>query len=241
MGNVLLGELPWSEVEKRLKVDKTVIVPIGATESYGRHLPLGTDFLVVAEIAKRLGEMTDTLVLPVLPFGDSSDMMGFPGTISLKSVTVLSVLKDVCASLIKHGFTNIIFLNGHLGNVWPITAAVEESRKDNVHFAQIDWWRLVEALCAAMIEHGGHAGEVGTSIVKVLRPDLVQENEMVAEKARDLGFASFGLIETYPEYHELTRSGVLGDPKLASVEQGKKVLAMCMDYVGKFIEEFKKS
>lgn len=96
MGNVLLGELPWSEVEKRLKVDKTVIVPIGATESYGRHLPLGTDFLVVAEIAKRLGEMTDTLVLPVLPFGDSSDMMGFPGTISLKSVTVLSVLKDVC-------------------------------------------------------------------------------------------------------------------------------------------------
>ncbi|MGA2462479.1 MAG: creatininase family protein [Candidatus Bathyarchaeia archaeon] len=241
MGNVLLGELPWPEVEKRLKVDRAVIVPIGATESYGRHLPLGTDFLVVAEIAKRLGEMTDTLVLPVLPFGDSSDMMGFTGSISLKPETVLSVLKDVCASLIEHGFTKIIFLNGHLGNVWPITAAVEESKRENVRFAQVDWWRLVEALCAGMIEHGGHAGEVGTSIVKVLRPELVQENEMVAEKARDLGFASFALIETYPEYHELTSSGVLGDPKLASVEQGKKVLAMSIDYLRKFIEEFKKS
>lgn len=135
MGNVLLGEVPWSEVEKRLKADRTVIVPIGATESYGRHLPLGTDFLVVAEIAKRLGEMTDTLVLPVLPFGDSSGMMGFTGTISLKPETVLFVLNDVCASLIKHGFTKIIFLNGHRGNVWPITAAVEESKREGVRFA----------------------------------------------------------------------------------------------------------
>jgi creatinine amidohydrolase len=241
LGNVLLGEVPWSEVEKRLKADRTVIVPIGATESYGRHLPLGTDFLVVAEIAKRLGEMTDTLVLPVLPFGDSSDMMGFSGTISLKPETVLFVLNDVCASLMKHGFTKIIFLNGHLGNVWPITAAVEESKREGVRFAQVDWWRLVEALCAAMIEHGGHAGQVGTSVVKALRPDLVQENEIVAEKAREVELAAYPLIETYPEYHELTRSGVLGDPRLASEEMGRKVLDLCIEYLRRFVEDFKKS
>jgi creatinine amidohydrolase len=241
LGNILLGELPWSEIEKKLGANRTVIVPIGATESYGHHLPLGTDFLVVSEIAKRLGEMTDTLVLPVLPFGDSSDMMGFTGTISLRPETVMFVLKDVCASLVKHGFTRIIFLNGHLGNVWPITAAVEESKGQGVRFAQVDWWRLVEKLCAEMIEHGGHAGDVGTSIMKVLRPELVKESEIVSETAGNVGFAEFPLVETYPEYHELTRSGVLGDPRLASEEKGKKVLELCIDYLRRFVQEFKKS
>ena len=93
-----------------------VIIPVGSIEQHGQHLPLGTDILIVTELAKLIAQKADVIVAPVVLAGLSEHHMGFPGTLTLSPATFEAVVYETALSLIKHGFKKIMLFNGHGGN-----------------------------------------------------------------------------------------------------------------------------
>ncbi|RKX99981.1 creatininase family protein, partial [Candidatus Poribacteria bacterium] len=107
----------WEEV-KEANVE-IAILPIGSIEQHGRHLPLGTDWLIADRLARELGERLNAYVLPALPYGNSQEHMGFPGTIPLRPQTLALVIEDIILSLRHHGIKKVVVLSTHGGN-WII-------------------------------------------------------------------------------------------------------------------------
>ena len=99
-----LGKMTRPEVEKYLETDDVVLFPVGSTEQHGKHLPFDNDAFSAFEIAKRVAEETGVIYTPVMPFGYSIHHMNFPGSITLKTQTLVKVYKEVCLSLLQHGF-----------------------------------------------------------------------------------------------------------------------------------------
>lgn len=114
------------EVEELLTKTDMVIIPVGAIEQHGRHLPLGTDFINGVESCKLIAQERDVLVAPVLMAGQSPYHMGFAGTITLSAETILKVHMEAVESLIKHGFKRFMILNSHGGNRAITTLLVDQ-------------------------------------------------------------------------------------------------------------------
>ena len=104
----------WEEVAS--SGTEIAILPIGAIEQHGRHLPLGTDWLIADQVAKKLGERLNAYVLPALPYGNSQEHMGFTGTITLRPQTLALIIEDIVLSLRHHGIKNMVVLSSHGGN-----------------------------------------------------------------------------------------------------------------------------
>jgi creatinine amidohydrolase len=163
-----------------------VVVPIGATEQHGPHLPLGTDFLIVEHVARAAAQMArseggfDVLVAPTLPFGSSHHHLTFGGTVSLASEGYHGALRDMTASLIRSGFRRIFLLNGHGGNHELMQLVVRDLALEHpVNLAAASYWNLAaeavdgSGLLEAMLP--GHAGVFETSLILALRPELVAQ------------------------------------------------------------------
>lgn len=111
-----LPHMTWPEVEALAQRTDMVIIPLGALEQHGHHLPIGTDILNGIERAKLIAQRTDVLVAPILLPGNSPYHLGFPGTITLSLETIQSVYVEAAASLLRHGFKRFLILNSHGGN-----------------------------------------------------------------------------------------------------------------------------
>ena len=111
-----LPHMTWKEVEDLLTRTDIAIIPVGALEQHGHHLPIGTDVLNGLERAKLIAQRVDALVVPILMAGNSPYHLGFPGTISLSTQTIQRVYVEAVESLIRHGFKRFLILNSHGGN-----------------------------------------------------------------------------------------------------------------------------
>lgn len=161
-----------------------VVLPVGATEQHGPHLPVGTDTYAVTHIAHAaaaaLPESIPVLVAPCLPFGSSHHHLPFGGTLSLSTDTYYRVLVDLVESLITDGFRRIFILNGHGGNNELIQLAARDMALQHAaHLAAASYWAIAwDALIAAEAHlHGGlpgHSGVFETSLMLALRPELVR-------------------------------------------------------------------
>ncbi|MCG6947373.1 MAG: creatininase family protein, partial [Acidobacteria bacterium] len=96
--------MTWPEVEEYLKNSQGVIIPIGATEQHGPTGLIGTDAICAETLAWRAGELADAVVGPTLTVGMSEHHMHFPGSVTLRPTTLITVVRDVVLSLIRHGF-----------------------------------------------------------------------------------------------------------------------------------------
>lgn len=257
METVWMQEMTSEAVRDYLEQDNIVIVPIGATESHGPHLPLGTDCYEAIDYAEGIARQTDVLVTPPIWFGDSPHHMAQPGTISLQSETVIAVLKDVYRSLIHHGFKTIITFNGHRWANLPVIGIAAKTVKGEfpgVFFAVMD--PLVTGITAAREVqaspgHGVHGGEFETSHMLYKRPALVHMDK--AEVAQPEEFPSLLvpndpfasgdqvlLIHSKEEQAQMAPMGHIGDPTVATWEKGERLyLAIVGNGVG-FIEALRR-
>ena len=164
-----LAEMSWIQAEKLLSKTDLALVPVGAVEVYGPHLPQGSDGWVAQEVARRLAERVEAVVTPLVPIGCSQALMSFPGTLSVTSESLKAYLTDVCDSLIGWGIKHILFINGHAGNVPTIGEICRQFVANGIKCAQVDWWRAVYKAAPEVPESGelaiGHAGEVCTSVL----------------------------------------------------------------------------
>jgi creatinine amidohydrolase len=174
-----LAELNRDELQERLP-DATVVIPIGATEQHGPHLPIMTDHLMAETIALRAAELvpptTDVLVAPVLPYGCSQHHLAVGGALTVTQRTYIAFLVDLAESVARMGGKRLVLLNGHGGNEDPMRVAANElvfERRLGMAVAAVSYWTIgQEALRAFPTAGPGHAGHFETSCVLAVRPDL---------------------------------------------------------------------
>lgn len=136
--------MAWPEVETYLKTRKDLILPVGSTEQHGPTGLIGTDFLSSWEVAKTVGERTNTLVASPLCYGMALHHLDFPGSAALKPSTYLLVLKEIILSYARAGFENFHIINGHGGNIPTLQASFSEilNDKPRLRFQLFNWWLL---------------------------------------------------------------------------------------------------
>jgi mycofactocin system creatininase family protein len=182
-----------------------LVVPLGATEQHGPHLPLGTDTIIASALAASL---PDAVVAPALPYGSSGEHAGFPGTLSIGQAALRHVLVELVHSC---AFPRVLFVSAHGGNAEPVAAAVRELRGEG---REVWAW-------SPRWEGDAHAGRIETSLMLALAPELVGP-------ARDAGNVT-PLAALLPRLRSegvraVSANGVLGDPSGASAEEGRSLL-----------------
>jgi len=238
-GATLLTDLTWQEVESYLASRRSIVVPVGSTEQHGSAGTLGTDTLVAIGLCQDVSARTGVLVAPPIWTGDSSHHAAFPGTIWLRSSTLIALVTDVAASLASAGFTRQVWVNGHKGSNLPaLTLALRELHEYRFRqalFAVADPLHLGRAEAQELkTEPEHHGGALELSQVMYLRPDNVRTDRLGHEQA-DLGalaggwltadlFGSSGFVDipwNSVEERAFAATGAIGSSASASVELGQ--------------------
>jgi len=176
--------LHWADVDRGRLADllpeAVVLIPVGATEQHGPHLPTGTDALIASAVcaaaAAQAAPRSDRclIVVPAISFGASDHHLPFGGTLSLSPETLLAVILDLARCVATQGGRRLVLVNGHGGNVGVChAAAAAASTRYGLAVAYLDYWRVARPESETPIP--GHAGEFETSLVLALRPELVGE------------------------------------------------------------------
>ena len=239
-----IKEMTWTEFDNLRNKTDIAIIPIGATEVYGPHLPLGTDIIVCEEVAKLIAERITVLIGPSIGVGDSKCLYTFPGTIVAKPESFEAYLMDICESLLKWGFKKIFFLNSHVTNVCLIEHVCEKLKDNDVLCSQVDWWRFVKPASIGIADYDGdmahgHASEVGTSCMLYLKEDLVIK-ENIADQV-SLYQNKYPDFITYEDFDEYTKNGILGMGTAATKEKGEKIVLKCVDRIVDYLKDVYKA
>jgi creatinine amidohydrolase len=138
MNAIHFSHLTWKDVETRLGRDVRIVIPLGATEEHA-HLSLTTDSMVVEHVAHHACSEAGVICAPTVPFGCSAFSVHFPGTISLRTITMVHLIEDIIDNLYRQGFRRLIFVTGHGGNE-VITGVLSEAQMDRsrlcIHYLQ---------------------------------------------------------------------------------------------------------
>ncbi len=228
-----LEDLTWPEVEAELAAGRrTVVIPLGATEQHGPHMPLAVDAWVAEALASRFcARVPEALQAPTLRVGCSVEHMGFAGTVSIEVPALIGYVGDVITSLVKHGFEHVVVFSGHGGNDAPLASA-EAALRERARPAKLTVVHGIDAIGRLWQEEsaragapagaaGHHVGEFETSIIAALRPDAVRWSELRKGISGDV-------VEPqdlfYPSLRNHAPEGVVGDPTFASASRGEGYL-----------------
>ena len=237
-----MKELPGSKCAEMIQSKQTVIIPLGAYEIYGPHLPVGTDIIVAEEIAKRVGEKLEILVGPSISVGESAALYDFAGTLTISPTSFYAYLEDICRSFMKWGVKKIFFMNTHLGNVPIIGQLAWELKDEGITCVQVDWWRFIQPICRdGVTEHDGvmchgHASESGTSCMLYLRPDLVDMSKATSIEPQYKD--DYPDIIKYIELRAFTPNGTIGDAPAATSEKGRIIVETGVDRIVEFLGKY---
>jgi creatinine amidohydrolase len=230
----------WPEVKELVGQGCVAVLPFGAFEQHGPHMPLSTDTIMAEELARRLADAAGALLLPPVHYGETSGNNGFPGTISLGFDTVRRIALDICASLRDGGVAGLVIVNGDFGNQAPLKLAAREAREQlGYPVLMIDYPGLAEIATevsdSAPAGHGFyHADEVETSMVLAIEPTAVKMARAHAEYPRfPPGYGS-----TPIPLRQISRSGVFGDPRGATAEKGARILEALTVKAWAIVESF---
>ena len=239
---------PWILREVTLGVSREVeydvaVLPWGAAEPHNYHLPFGTDTIqaeaVAAEAAGRAWSRgTRVIVLPAIPMGANAQQLSTPLTLDLSPSTQAQVLADVVASLEHHDIRKLLILNGHGGNDFKAIVREMQARTD-VFLCVSNWWTVADAK-AVFAEPGDHAGELETSVMMHLAPDLVAPLEEAGPgDARVFGIEGLrsGVAWAPRDWAKVTEDTGVGDPSAATAEKGKRFLDTVAGTLADFLVE----
>ncbi len=236
------ASLPWTDLKEELEQRPIVLLPVGAIEAHGPHLPVTTDVIISQEMARRAGWKLDdegnpVLVLPPVAYSAAECAREFPGTVSIRPETARALIVDIARSVKEQGAQGLVLVNSHLdpAHLSALQAAVGEVRS------------VVGLPCCApspLSRRWGrrlgdefrkgdcHAGAYETSLVLAVHPELVREEVRrglaprwlgLAEKLKS-GVATFRAMGAEEAY--------FGDPASASVEQGIKFYEVLSEMIG---------
>ena len=239
-----IEEMNAVEVRKTVNEKTIAILVFGACENHGDHMPFGSDFIFPTEIAKRLAnKVNNVIVLPAIPYGVSLHHDQFQMTMSINPETLVGIISDLLSSLFQNKIKRVLIINGHDGNIGPIEIAARsiKNKHPEMTIACLEsWWILVGQLKKDLFEVWsglGHGGEAETSAILAVRPDLVNMESAPIEVIPKLPEN----IRIFWKFDELTSTGASGAPQRASIEKGNQILQMLEDLLLSFIKEMELS
>lgn len=231
-----MARLTWPEVGAVLqRRPNLVLLPVGALEQHGHHLPLATDSIMVESLCQQVADSFDQVVVaPGIPYGTSANHDAFPGTISIRLRTLVDLIVDIGSELFRQGAGILLIVNGHGGNTQAVAAAAHELRQLSRNVvAQLMWtgmiheaWRVLDG------DISWHADESETSLMLAMAPDVVHLERAVDERPKDLPFFQFteeALLATtvdlgLPKTDALSSSGTIGTATLATPAKGEVIV-----------------
>jgi creatinine amidohydrolase len=240
--------LTWPEIEERLKIVDTAILPCGAIEQHGPHLPLDVDYFDAFYLAKKVAEACEEpkpFVIPPIPYGVSYHHNDFKGTLSVTNNALSALIYDIGMSLAHNGIKKIVILNGHGDNKPTLEYAAQMINRDAKIFVCVETGETSDIDLYDLIHtHNDiHAGEIETSTSLAIRPELVDMNKAVDETLdlnnEFLDFTSDRGVSWYAHTDRLSKSGVMGNAKAATVEKGIKMWEIMIRKMAEFVETIK--
>lgn len=207
-GSRSLADAMWPDLEAGPR--GVLIVPIGATEQHGPHLPLDTDTYLACEIASRVNGLRPTSALaPAIAFGSSGEHADFPGTLSIGTDALMAVVVELVRDSSRH-WSSFLVVNGHGGNLDALQQSAEICRHEGRSFA---------AVHLALEGMDAHAGAAETSMMLYLNPDRVRLP--LIERGRTSPALDLMQQLRNDGVRSVSPNGVLGDPSRASAQDGR--------------------
>jgi len=252
-----IHEMSWPQIEQFLRTNDTVLIPIGATEQHGRHMPLMVDTAWAVATCEATAALTPVLIAPPWHLGWSSHHMGYPGCITLRPETLTQVAVDMGESLAYHGFKKIIFVNGNrIANLPPLDIAAAKIRGRTGAFTAVaDVSQLAKQEFNEIADSApgglGHAGESETSLMLAFHPELVDMDQAVSAQLPARRWAPHVSSETRldgnrigvpHEVESFTASnkatgGTMGDARAATAEKGRQMIEALSRNLAAFIDD----
>lgn len=252
-------KLTWPDINDAIEMGKICVVPCGAVEQHGPHLPLDVDLICPTEIARGAGRQVPAqmLVLPTVSYGYTGHVMDFPGTINNDFEHFMHHVLDITKSLAYHGFKKIILLNGHGSNMPNLDLVARRTNLEtDAECILVAWWNLLTVDKDFLPRWrqskfpGGcaHACELETSLYLYLDEDNVRKDQIKSGKVSfneenspfnyvDLfGHGPATIISWTSSY---TQTGVLGEAELATKEKGKRAYDEAVKQLVRLVEYFK--
>jgi len=223
------------DFQNALKKTKRAIIPIGSLEQHGSHLPVSTDSLIAEYISRVVAEKVGAFVLPVISYGVSFEHKPM-FNVSLRNSTLSTMICDACVSLAENRIKQIILINGHHGNLGALQYIAQELAgriPKTVHIHTIHYWHMMKS-------EFDHAGEVETSLVLAIAPELVRMDRAAPNSKRlSKSKAAYSSITNVPgSFPKITGNGVWGDPRKATAEKGCRWIEEITTGLAKTITEF---
>lgn len=245
----LLGELTWPEAEARFRQVDVALLPVGAVEQHGPHLPLDTDAYDADYLARRVAEACSDprpLVFPPVAYGVSYHHRDFSGTLSVSPETQARLIHEIGMSAAHCGIKKLVLINGHGGNAPALHLAAQMINRDAHIFTCVDTGETSDADVHEMVDtpNDVHAGEIETSTTLAIRPHLVDMTRAARAVPRFssgyLDFTSKRSVGWYAYTSKISKTGVMGDATKATAEKGERIWEIMTKRLVELVEDLKR-
>ena len=236
---IILEKITMNEFKKCLRQTRTIVFPFGTIEEHGSHLPLNTDSLIIQEVLMLVAKKKKFFLAPIVYYGVCTTTRGHPGTISISSETLRRLAADLVIESYKKGLKNFLLISGHGGSLHM--SALKESAEKLVEemkdiriaiFSPYDvLWKELSEIAETLNDF--HAGEIETSIMLYLAPELVKGRSPKEYPKIPKPFVVRNKMKYWP-------GGVWGDPQKASADKGKKAIKLMVEKIAEIIGTIEK-
>jgi len=233
---VLIENLAWPEVAQTL--DDVLLLPVGATEQHGPHLPVNTDSLIASAACHHASAITGAPVLPCLAYTVSlGHTEKWPGTFAIFHETLINTVREIARWAVATGWKRLLIINSHFGNDAPLRCAVDRLRFELVGrllVAVRNTWTLTQSIAVRFTHDAAdwHANEAETSLLLHIAPELVRTDRLAGSDDPD---RTEGNVFPHMVAHT-SSNGVTGKPSVASAESGASLLREMGDALAAVIQ-----
>jgi len=232
---LLVEDLTWPDVARLVEAGQVLcVLPVGAVEQHGRHLPASTDTDIATAVCRAASARTGAPLLPTVWAGSSqAHTTAWPGTLSLSPRLLIDVVVELAAWIRASGFTRLLLVNAHVGNAAPLRVAVDEIRaRGELRVGLVSWYELTPEIAAEVTADADdwHAHAAETYLMLHLRPELVDRDEIRDDEDR-----TGDLVLSYT-VAETSREGLTGAPSRASADQGAALFEAVVTALAERIE-----
>lgn len=250
-----LAYMTQDEVAACIAARRTVILPTGATEAHGPHMPTDTDTHQAEHIGRLLAERVGAVVAPGVPYGISKTFENFPGTLSLSIPTYQQLVYEIGAALLRQGFPHLLILNGNRPNGTSNDAVARRLIDDldetlDFKVTAVSYWEpaaaAIHALRRSAVGGMGHGCEFETSFQLATRPELVKMERLAGVHAPLVGWdlvAPMAPVRTYARRPrpQAGHAAIFGDPHPASAEAGRAFIEKVVDGLAEMLADLQGS
>ena len=234
-----LHDMTMKEFKDGLKKTRTLIVPYGTIEAHGTHLPLSTDTIAMVRVCEEVGKKLPVFVAPPIHYGVCTSSGQHPGTLSITPETLRRLTMDIVRDAEKKGLKNFILISGHGGGIH--TFAMKEAGEilkaeiPGIEIAALTIYEIIGKEAGEIAESDGdsHAGELETSLMLYLTPELVKGRSKKEKPKFKRPFIASDKLKHWP-------GAVNGDPKLATIEKGERFFSVMVDKTVELVKAIEK-